>query len=80
MLFSTERFESFHGVFRAASVHSNHHAPSRDIAETFVGLDYLKHVCSGELYAFMTDMVLIYHFKKEAIGVKRVFGYLQARM
>ncbi|KAF8595169.1 hypothetical protein BDV93DRAFT_576227 [Ceratobasidium sp. AG-I] len=47
LLFSTERFESFHGVFRAASTHSNHHAPSRDIAEAFVGLDRLKHICSG---------------------------------
>ncbi|KAG8789992.1 hypothetical protein FRC12_013003 [Ceratobasidium sp. 428] len=47
ILFSTERFESFHGVFRAASLFSNHRAPSRDIAEYFVGLDRLKHVCSG---------------------------------
>ncbi|KAB5589078.1 hypothetical protein CTheo_7477 [Ceratobasidium theobromae] len=47
ILFSTERFESFHGVFRAGSLFSNHHAPSRDIAEYFVGLDRLKHICSG---------------------------------
>jgi hypothetical protein len=49
ILFSTERFESFHGVFRAGSVYSNHHAPSCDIAEYFVGLDRLKHICSGKV-------------------------------
>ncbi|KAG9081358.1 hypothetical protein FS749_007718 [Ceratobasidium sp. UAMH 11750] len=47
ILFSTERYESFHTVFRAGSLFSNHHAPSRDIAEYFVGLDRLKHICSG---------------------------------
>ncbi|KAG8759812.1 hypothetical protein FRC11_001359 [Ceratobasidium sp. 423] len=47
ILFSTERFESFHGVFRAGSVHSNRLAPSRDISEYFVGLDRMKHICSG---------------------------------
>ncbi|CUA71593.1 Valine--tRNA ligase [Rhizoctonia solani] len=47
ILFATERFESFHGVFRAGSIHSNRQAPSCDIADYFVGLNRLKHICSG---------------------------------
>jgi hypothetical protein len=53
IFFSTERFESYHGVFRAGSLFSNHQAPSRDIAEYFVGLDRVKHVCSGILWYFV---------------------------
>ncbi|KAG9079430.1 hypothetical protein FRC06_007729 [Ceratobasidium sp. 370] len=47
ILFSTERFESFNGVFRAASTFSNGHAPSQDIARRFGDLDRVKHVSSG---------------------------------
>jgi hypothetical protein len=47
VLFSTEQFESFNGVFRAASIFSNRQAPSRDIALTFAGLDRVKHLATG---------------------------------
>ncbi|KAG9081956.1 hypothetical protein FRC06_005316 [Ceratobasidium sp. 370] len=57
ILFSTERYESFHGVFHAGSLFSNHHAPSRDIAEYFVGLDRLKHICSGGYWQEGTSWV-----------------------
>jgi hypothetical protein len=33
-LFATEKLESFNGVVRHASVHSNHQSPGRDIANT----------------------------------------------
>lgn len=39
LLFSTERFESFNGVFRAASMFSNRHSPSRDIAMKLAEID-----------------------------------------
>ncbi|KAG8781669.1 hypothetical protein FRC12_021639 [Ceratobasidium sp. 428] len=48
LLFSTERFESFNGVFRAASTFSNRHAPSRDIGKRFADLDRVKHISSGK--------------------------------
>ncbi|KAG8774581.1 hypothetical protein FRC12_001905 [Ceratobasidium sp. 428] len=47
ILFSTERFEAFNAVFRGASIYSNRLAPSRDIATTFAGLDYLRHIATG---------------------------------
>ncbi|KAH9810780.1 hypothetical protein DFH28DRAFT_1131520 [Melampsora americana] len=34
-LFATQKFESFNGVLRYASVHSNRQSPGRDIADTF---------------------------------------------
>jgi hypothetical protein len=49
LLFSTERFESFNGVFRAASMFSNRQAPSCDISRRFVGIEQAKHIVSGKL-------------------------------
>ncbi|KAJ3565255.1 hypothetical protein NP233_g7745 [Leucocoprinus birnbaumii] len=47
ILFSTEVFEAWNGIFRACSILSNHHSPSRDIAETLAGMERIKHVVSG---------------------------------
>ncbi|KAA1111795.1 hypothetical protein PGT21_012556 [Puccinia graminis f. sp. tritici] len=46
-LCSTEKFESYNGVLRKASVHSNKLAPGRDIALTFNSLACLKFWLSG---------------------------------
>ncbi|KAG8784047.1 hypothetical protein FRC12_019015 [Ceratobasidium sp. 428] len=43
----TERYESFNSAFRECSIHSNRHAPSRDIAAKFAAFDRTRHVASG---------------------------------
>ncbi|PLW52727.1 hypothetical protein PCANC_16005 [Puccinia coronata f. sp. avenae] len=47
LLFSTEKFESYNGVLRKSSIHSNRHSPSRDIAVTFANYSALKFLVSG---------------------------------
>ncbi|ETW79803.1 hypothetical protein HETIRDRAFT_48824 [Heterobasidion irregulare TC 32-1] len=47
ILFATESFESFNGVIRDHSVHSNRHAPSRDIALGFGHYSRVRHLMSG---------------------------------
>ncbi|KAI9571213.1 hypothetical protein HD554DRAFT_1998148, partial [Boletus coccyginus] len=47
ILFSTERYESFNGVYRLSSVYSNRQAPSRDACHLFAEQDNVMHVMSG---------------------------------
>ena len=47
ILFATEAFESFNAVIRAQSIHSNCHAPSRDIAIGFAHCSRVRHLVSG---------------------------------
>ncbi|KAJ3559426.1 hypothetical protein NM688_g352 [Phlebia brevispora] len=46
-LYSTEIFECWNAVFRMASVLSNHHAPSHDIAVAIAEIERFKHIVSG---------------------------------
>ncbi|PLW22410.1 hypothetical protein PCASD_13465 [Puccinia coronata f. sp. avenae] len=46
-LFATEKFESFNGIMRLASVHSNRHSPGRDIAISFVNFQSIRLILSG---------------------------------
>lgn len=50
ILFATEAFESFNAIIRAKSVHSNRHAPSRDIARAFAQGNRIRHLLSGGLF------------------------------
>ncbi|KAF9494386.1 hypothetical protein BDN71DRAFT_1563932 [Pleurotus eryngii] len=43
-------FESFNAIIRAKSVHSNRHAPSRDIAFAFAQGNRVRHLLSGGLF------------------------------
>ncbi|RDX41238.1 hypothetical protein OH76DRAFT_1364920, partial [Lentinus brumalis] len=47
MLFATEGFESFNAVIRSNSIHSNHRAPSRDIALAMAHHNRIRHLLSG---------------------------------
>ncbi|KAJ7814354.1 hypothetical protein B0H14DRAFT_3747837 [Mycena olivaceomarginata] len=50
ILFATEAFESFNAIIRAKSVHSNRHAPSRDIAHAFAQGNRIRHLLRGGLF------------------------------
>ncbi|KAJ7770349.1 hypothetical protein B0H14DRAFT_2402407 [Mycena olivaceomarginata] len=56
ILFATEAFESFNAIIRAKSVHSNRHAPSRDIAYAFAQGNRIRHLISGGLFMLRTQL------------------------
>ncbi|KAG9122457.1 hypothetical protein FRC07_001140 [Ceratobasidium sp. 392] len=76
LLFSTERFESFNGVFRAASMFSNRHAPSRDISQRFGDLDRVKHIASGGYWFEDNSWVRASASVLEFISTNKVFSQL----
>ncbi|KAJ3859935.1 hypothetical protein EV359DRAFT_20226, partial [Lentinula novae-zelandiae] len=47
MIFATEGFESFNAIIRARSVHSNRHAPSKDIAHAMARSNCIRHLLNG---------------------------------
>ena len=59
ILFATEAFESFNAIIRAKSVHSNRHAPSRDIAQAFAQGNRIRHLLSGGFFNFQLPPLLV---------------------
>ncbi|KAH9807688.1 hypothetical protein DFH28DRAFT_1202845, partial [Melampsora americana] len=49
-LFLTEKMEAQNGVTRIASVHSNRHAPGKDITNTFNNRRLLRMLISGSTF------------------------------
>ncbi|KAJ3884694.1 hypothetical protein GG344DRAFT_91457 [Lentinula edodes] len=47
MLFATEGFESFNAIIHARSIHSNCHAPSKDIAHSMACSNHMCHLVNG---------------------------------
>ncbi|KAI5825258.1 hypothetical protein K523DRAFT_251457 [Schizophyllum commune Tattone D] len=56
MLFATEGFESFNAIIRARSIHSNRHAPSRDIARSMAQSNRIRHLASGGFFRIPRDV------------------------
>ncbi|KAI0825275.1 hypothetical protein BC628DRAFT_1320341 [Trametes gibbosa] len=54
ILFATEGFESFNAIIRGKSIHSNHQAPSRDIAHGFARANRIRHLLSGGVFLLAT--------------------------
>ena len=52
ILFATESLESFNGVIRDHSVHSNRHAPSQNIALGFGHYSWVCYLMSGGVVLF----------------------------
>ncbi|KAF8144692.1 hypothetical protein K438DRAFT_1902947 [Mycena galopus ATCC 62051] len=55
MLFATEGFESFNAIIRSASVHSNRHAPSLDIATRMARGNRVRHLLSQGFFPSNRD-------------------------
>ncbi|OAV89021.1 hypothetical protein PTTG_28844 [Puccinia triticina 1-1 BBBD Race 1] len=49
-LFATEKFESFNGILRNASIHSNRQSPGQDIAITFSSYHCFRQTISGGFF------------------------------
>ncbi|KAL5506041.1 hypothetical protein EMCRGX_G007607 [Ephydatia muelleri] len=48
--FSAERCESFNGSVRMQNIYGNKQAPSRDIANHFACIEYLRFICEGGVF------------------------------
>jgi hypothetical protein len=68
-LFASEKFESFNGILRNASIHSNRQSPGKDIAITFSNYQGMRLILSG---AFLFDHQRMYHFQP-SFNVTEVF-------
>uniref|UniRef100_A0A8H7XVA1 Uncharacterized protein n=1 Tax=Psilocybe cubensis TaxID=181762 RepID=A0A8H7XVA1_PSICU len=66
ILFATESFESFNAIIRAKSIHSNHQAPSHDIARGFAQGNRIRHLLSG---GFFLPQELYQSWKKDPTNV-----------
>jgi hypothetical protein len=66
ILFATEAFESFNAIIRAKSVHSNRHAPSRDIAQGFAQGNRIRHLLSGGRFLLNPSSKSTQNFPRDA--------------
>ncbi|KAI9064035.1 hypothetical protein FKP32DRAFT_1714529 [Trametes sanguinea] len=76
----TESFESFNGIFRSASIGSNHLAPSRDIANQLADQEALKHRLMGGFWpledgTWVRAGARIRDFLNDRPGVQGIVGW-----
>ncbi|KAI9620308.1 hypothetical protein H4Q26_013878 [Puccinia striiformis f. sp. tritici PST-130] len=73
VLIATEKFESYNGVLRTASIHSNRQSPGKDIANTFAAYKAIRHlVCGGW---FQDQNILLDTSQRPPSVVKGVFPH-----
>ncbi|EHS64535.1 uncharacterized protein PGTG_22323 [Puccinia graminis f. sp. tritici CRL 75-36-700-3] len=75
-LFASEKFESFNGILRNASIHSNQQSPGQDIAITFENYQAMRLILSG---AYLYDHRNMHHFQPslhvtEVKGIQKLMG------
>jgi hypothetical protein len=80
-LFATEKFESYNGVLRSASTHSNRQAPGRDIAIKFSDFNLMRFSLSGgityneQTQTTSTSSPSILNFFQNTKSVQESMGY-----
>jgi HSP90 family molecular chaperone len=80
-LFSTEKFESFNGVLRNASTHSNKQSPGRDIAITFESYNSLRFLLSSSFFynpstkEYTSASQDVLDILKKNKTIQKAFGY-----
>ncbi|KAH8916003.1 hypothetical protein BT69DRAFT_1340646 [Atractiella rhizophila] len=74
--FATEKFESYNGIIRGMSIHSNRQAPSLDIARSFAAYSRVRHIFSG---GFWKDKITG-KWVQAGNGVRGLFRNLKVRL
>ncbi|OAV96501.1 hypothetical protein PTTG_00959 [Puccinia triticina 1-1 BBBD Race 1] len=80
-LFATEKFESYNGILRNASIHSNRQSPSKDIGVTFADFSNLWLLYSGgyfwvkEHQNYQTAATSVPHLFENNDSIQKAMGY-----
>ncbi|KAI8454552.1 hypothetical protein BY996DRAFT_8386361 [Phakopsora pachyrhizi] len=81
-LFSTEKYESYNGVVRQASIHSNRQSPSHDIATSFQNYAALRFFFSGGITQaepsrsnFVTQSSQVKKLLLNNSNIQKLFGF-----
>ena len=78
-LFATEKFESYNGILRKASIHSNRQSPGQDIAITFSNYHSFRQIFSGGFFFDKKKLVQASNPVKNTFShnplIQKIFGY-----
>ncbi|KAA1138086.1 hypothetical protein PGTUg99_029966 [Puccinia graminis f. sp. tritici] len=80
-LFATEKFESYNGVLRKSSIHSNRQSPGKDIGISFANFRNLRHLASGGFFfnrlanGYQTASAKVLELFANSPSVQKSMGY-----
>ncbi|EFP87206.2 uncharacterized protein PGTG_12790 [Puccinia graminis f. sp. tritici CRL 75-36-700-3] len=80
-LFATEKFESYNGVLRKSSIHSNRQSPGKDIGISFANFRNLRHLVSGGYFfnrianTYQTASAKVLELFANSPSVQKSMGY-----